>query len=72
MESKRQNRKSLYFYQKALVSELENFSDSSIYRNPDVNRIEPQISLLRILKGKAKSFSELYDENKKSVILILV
>ncbi|WP_321515023.1 CHAT domain-containing tetratricopeptide repeat protein [Marinifilum fragile] len=61
----RQNRKSLYFYQKALVSELENFSDSSIYRNPDVNRIEPQISLLRILKGKAKSFSELYDENKK-------
>lgn len=61
----KQNITSLNYYQKAIISELDNFSDSTIYANPDLNEIEPQISILSILKGKAKGFSNLYRENGK-------
>lgn len=61
----KQNITSLKYYQKAIISELDNFSDSTIYANPDLNEIEPQILILSILKGKAKGFSNLYKENEK-------
>ena len=64
-EEQKQNLKSLKYYQKAIISELDNFSDSTIYTNPDLNEIEPQILILSILKGKAKGFSNLYRENEK-------
>ncbi|PXX96970.1 hypothetical protein DF185_18235 [Marinifilum breve] len=64
-EEQKQNLTSLKYYQKAIISELDNFSDSIIYTNPDLNKIEPQISILSILKGKAKGFSNLYKENEK-------
>nr|WP_249414486.1 CHAT domain-containing tetratricopeptide repeat protein [Marinifilum caeruleilacunae] len=60
-----QNLTSLNFYQKAIISELDNFVDSTIYTNPTIENIEPQIVILSILKGKANVFSQLYEEKKQ-------
>lgn len=61
----KKNITSLEYYQKAIISDLDSFSDSTIYSNPDVNEIEPQISILSILKGKANVLKQLYDENRR-------
>lgn len=61
----KQNNTSLEYYQKAIISELDNFSDSTIYSNPKLNEIEPQIAILRILKGKGKGLKQLYAENEQ-------
>lgn len=58
----KENTTSLKYYQKAIISELDNFSDSTIYTNPKIKEIEPQISILRVLKRKAKGLKQLYDE----------
>jgi len=55
----------LEYYQKAIVAELDNFQDSSIYINPNLNEIEPQISILKILKGKARALKSLYSTSDK-------
>lgn len=59
------NLDALEYYQKALISELDNFQDSSIYINPSIHEIDPQLSILDILKPKAVAFSYLYSKTNR-------
>ncbi|WP_421921040.1 CHAT domain-containing protein [Marinifilum sp.] len=59
-----QNEFALRYYQKAIISELDNFSDTTIYTNPILGEIEPQISILTILKSKANGLAQLYFEKE--------
>jgi len=58
--SKKNYYKALNYYQKAMVSELDQFQDSSIYTNPSIHKIEPQLAILQILKAKAEAFYHIY------------
>lgn len=63
-DTKKDYELALNYYQKAMISELENFQNSSIYSNPALNDIDPQISILNILKAKAKALQSLYEITK--------
>ncbi|MFA8433924.1 MAG: CHAT domain-containing protein [Marinifilaceae bacterium] len=60
-------RKALDYFQKSLNSELENYSDNNIYHNPIQEQIDPQISILSCLKGKAYAFYELYAKDTREI-----
>lgn len=55
----------LEYYQKAILSEIDKFQDTDIYQNPSIDIIEPQISIVRILKAKAKALKSLYLTSSK-------
>ncbi|MBI9060227.1 MAG: CHAT domain-containing protein [Labilibaculum sp.] len=57
---KKDHLSALQYYQKALISELEDFNNSTIYFNPVMGEIDPQVSTLEILKSKAVALSSLY------------
>ncbi|WP_180335682.1 CHAT domain-containing protein [Labilibaculum filiforme] len=52
----------LKYYQKALIAELDNFNNSTVYVNPFMEEIDPQLSILEILKPKANTLKELYSK----------
>lgn len=49
----RNNNKSLFFYQQSLVAGLDHFDDTNAYVNPGLKELDPQLSLLNVLKHKA-------------------
>nr|WP_320117730.1 CHAT domain-containing tetratricopeptide repeat protein [uncultured Marinifilum sp.] len=55
----------LEYYQKAILSEIDKFEDTDIYQNPSIDIIDPQISIVRILKTKAKALKSLYLHSSK-------
>ncbi|WP_127344764.1 CHAT domain-containing protein [Ancylomarina longa] len=63
--SKKDYYKALNYYQKAMISELDQFQDSSIYTNPSIHKIEPQLAILQILKAKAGAFHHIFLKNKQ-------
>lgn len=54
----------LQYYQKALIAELDNFNNNTVYVNPSMEEIDPQLPLVEILKAKALTFYKLYDKTK--------
>ncbi|WP_320020271.1 CHAT domain-containing tetratricopeptide repeat protein [Labilibaculum manganireducens] len=52
----------LQYYQKALIAEVDNFNNSTVYINPTMNELDPQLSILEILKPKANTLHELYSK----------
>jgi CHAT domain-containing protein/Tfp pilus assembly protein PilF len=59
--------KALSFYQKALVAVSPDFSDSSIFKNPDPAKVLSKDRLLRILAGKAEALKMSYLQNLSRV-----
>lgn len=52
----------LKYYQKALIAEVDNFNNSTVYINPTMDELDPQLSILDILKPKANTLQELYSK----------
>ncbi|WP_096429050.1 CHAT domain-containing protein [Labilibaculum antarcticum] len=52
----------LKYYQKALIAETDNFNNSTVYINPSMDELDPQLSILEILKPKANTLQELYSK----------
>ena len=50
-------RKALENYQKSLISKLDNFNDTSIYKNPNIN-VYLDLDLIEVLKAKATAFEK--------------
>ena len=59
---KKDHLNALKYYQKALISELDNFNNSTVYINPTMDELDPQLSILEILKPKAVTLRYLYDK----------
>ncbi|WP_321319736.1 tetratricopeptide repeat protein [Labilibaculum sp.] len=59
---KKDHLNALKYYQKALISDLDNFNNSTVYINPSLDEIDPQLSILEILKPKAVTLRYLYDK----------
>lgn len=66
---KKKYNKALEYYQKAIIAELEKYNTTDVYNNPDISEIDPQLSILNILKSKSNVLYLLYRENKKTEIL---
>ncbi|WP_461641190.1 CHAT domain-containing protein [Labilibaculum euxinus] len=59
---KKDHLNALQYYQKALISELDHFNNSTVYINPTMDELDPQLSILEILKPKAVTLRYLYDK----------
>jgi len=59
---KKDHLNALKYYQKALISEVDNFNNSTVYVNPAMDELDPQLSILEILKPKAVTLHYLYDK----------
>ncbi|MBN2595507.1 MAG: CHAT domain-containing protein [Marinifilaceae bacterium] len=59
---KKDHLNALKYYQKALISEVDNFNNSTVYINPTMDELDPQLSILEILKPKAVTLRYLYDK----------
>lgn len=57
---KKDHLNALKYYQKALISEVDNFNNSTVYINPTMDELDPQLSILEILKPKAITLRYLY------------
>jgi CHAT domain-containing protein/Tfp pilus assembly protein PilF len=55
--------KALKYYQKAIISDIQNFNDSSFYSNPKLDKIDPQLSIVETLKSKAGGLRQLYKDS---------
>ncbi|MCD4682391.1 MAG: CHAT domain-containing protein, partial [Bacteroidales bacterium] len=64
-------RKALNFYQQAIVSFIEDYNDNDIYKNPDLQFIEPDLNIFYTLQSKAFTFYEYY-KNKTELTKDLV
>ncbi|MGQ1911733.1 CHAT domain-containing protein [Marinifilum sp. RC60d5] len=63
--TKKDYSQALEYYQKAILSEVDKFQDTNIYQNPSIDIIDPQLSIVRILKAKAKVLKFLYLRSSK-------
>ncbi len=52
----------LNYYQNALISGVEKFNNPTVYINPEMGQIDPQLSILEILKPKAITLRFLYNK----------
>jgi CHAT domain-containing protein/Tfp pilus assembly protein PilF len=59
---KKDHLNALNYYQKALISEVENFNNTTVYVNPTMDELDPRLSILEILKPKAVTLRYLYDK----------
>ncbi|HAF29516.1 MAG TPA: hypothetical protein DCG75_10755 [Bacteroidales bacterium] len=57
-------KQALDYYQKSLISKINSFDDSLIYRNPSP-KVFPDLDLLDILKAKAQAFEKLAEHEDK-------
>jgi len=64
--SKGEDSMALQFYQKALMANILDFNDSSIFKNPKLAKILSEYELQRSLTGKATAFYQLYKNKTKS------
>ncbi|HKL38884.1 MAG TPA: CHAT domain-containing tetratricopeptide repeat protein, partial [Bacteroidales bacterium] len=64
---RRQDKKALSLYQKALISLSRNFSDTSIYKNPDIDDVLSKTKLLEVLKRKAATIGRLPENHTRNL-----
>jgi CHAT domain-containing protein/tetratricopeptide (TPR) repeat protein len=59
--------KALESYQKALISYIDNFNDESIYSNPAIENIDPDINIFQALNQKAHTFLDIYSNTSNEI-----
>jgi len=59
-------RGALNYYQKALVSFIEDYNEEDIYNNPKLKLVEPDINVFFTLSKKASAFQEYYKQKSNN------
>jgi len=54
-------------YQKALISYIDNFNNNSIYSNPSIENIDPDINIFKALNQKAYTFLDIYSNTSGEI-----
>ena len=57
---------SLNYYQKSIISLIENYADSSVYSIPNVDKVISNTYMLQTLKSKAAAFDKYFDQTKNA------
>ncbi len=58
------------YFQQALIARIPDFSDSSIYKSPDINSIATDNHLYTVLRNKARALYGMYSENPDDKIYL--
>jgi tetratricopeptide (TPR) repeat protein len=59
--------KALVYYQKAIISNTESFSNENVYNNPSLNDLDPEFNEFVTLYKKAYTLYDIYLEKSKSI-----
>ena len=54
-------------YQKALISYIDSFNDKSIFSNPSIDNIDPDINIFQTLDLKANTFLDMYKYKNNNI-----
>jgi len=65
-----QFRKSLEYFQQAIIANVQGFDNPDIFDNPELENILSKTYLVYILEDKAKAFYKLFCEHPDSIIFL--
>ncbi|MBE9510188.1 MAG: CHAT domain-containing protein, partial [Bacteroidetes bacterium] len=69
-QSENKNDSALFYYQQSLISLVENFNDTTILSNPEIEHVYSLPLLLRPLKNKAKILKKMSFKYNNNIILL--